>query len=63
MKTSQGRQIMILNTRSSVTSERHDYAEDIIFTEEEQILERLSVKVKTKPSKFNSLEYPLCIIV
>jgi len=35
---------MILNTRSSITSERHNYAEDIIFTEEEQILERLSVK-------------------
>ena len=46
MKTSQGRQIMILNTRSSITSERHNYAEDIIFTEEEHILERLSVKVK-----------------
>ena len=53
MRTSQGRQIMILNTRSSGPSERYNYAEDIIFTEEEQILERLSVKVKTKPSKFN----------
>ena len=63
MRTSQGRQIMILNTRSSVTSERHNYAEDIIFIEEGQILERLSVKVKTKPSKFNSLEYPLHVMV